>query len=611
MANNSTFIASITPEFVGTVVEHTVHDVRVMENSELKQNAVYLLHCWSAAFPAAGQQPSVFRKVWAKLRKNVKGVPSHYAEPAPLREEAKAQSSNDSKSTMVVKAKELIVRIYKRMSVWREDKESAEKYVGRVKSFQKKLLEEMMNDNKEKDLGLVLDILKELPLLVNKILGDNPDAEKKFTQLYKVVRDSFDNLSKDSTCDKSRCKSANKTLAADTANAHTNSRKELPRPKAANKSFLSDKPADTKASSDSSKAAGTRKRACSKAPAKSSAQKNKPPTPHKKDPVPARKAGPVKKARKAASNTVKAPHKSTNNDIKNVLQISISSEKSENMKEMPSPISNPSPKNNKESEAPLSLSDLIKSYQEHPLPDNKLQENAPNSSIALVSPSFQTMNHAGRQKESEEVETQWFGNEADNRMSIVSFAGGNGQEELKDKGTPLLSSPVINELGETLFKAYEEKDKLEDAKRLLENENMKLIDQYNSLCKDFQDLLSNYSYTKTEVAKALQHKQSAIAHSHNVIQELSYNKDQFGKLSGMEQMLSNTISSFEQQAQAMQGELEKLSRMEAELRAESRTLSRNPFKVAFKSVKMKKPPDSPGDPFSSESKDVSEGLLLN
>jgi hypothetical protein len=157
------------------IINQSIHDVRIMESSELKKNALYVrnvVHEWSEKFPVVDEQTSVFRKAWKRLKRTE--IPSSYFEPTAI-------NTKETKTrTTVTKAKELIIKIYKRMHIWEDDRVNIDKYIIRVKNYEKKLLEDILNDNKKKDLALVLDILKELPLLMNKIQGKNIEAKNKF-----------------------------------------------------------------------------------------------------------------------------------------------------------------------------------------------------------------------------------------------------------------------------------------------------------------------------------------------------------------------------------------------------------------------------------------------
>jgi len=568
------------------VINKTIHDVRIMESSKLKKNALYVVYEWKEKFSVMNNQTSIFHKAWRRLKKTKDDIPSTYIEPTTI-------NTKDTKpKTVVTKAKELIIKIYKAIHIWEDDKVNIDKYVLRVKSYQKKLLEEVLNDNKEKDLALVLDILKELPLLMNKIQGKSIEAKDKFLQMYKAVKSDYIG----------RCRSMHKIAVSN----------EEVKSRATNKSFLDEK---AQMSRDSSKTdvSAKEKKPSSKVPTFSkpstSVQRksNKSPTSKKVSPVAIQKVEVDKKVYKTNSSVTKTPHKlPLDNSKKTKTESNIATINKDIAKEQieDRSINITNKKDivtikNKE-EIPLSMSELIKGYNEKML--KNINEVQP--SIAFINPSSQEITEEQKAKAQEEGAllnsgTNCLSNEINNRFSNVSFGAPYIiQEDIRDK--ELVSSIEIDELGGTLLRNYEEKNELEETRKKLEEENIRVLEQYNLLHKEYQNFMVKYNYTKLELARTLQNRLSILNNANKPKEEINYNKENLVKLNEVTKLLNNAVNTFEQQNINIQKDLEILSKIEAELKMKALN---KPFKVAFKSVKMKKPLDSPDDSLSSSKKD--------
>ena len=180
-----------------------------MEKSELRRNALYLIKEWGTKH----QSVSIFLQTWNKLKNENINIPDKFICPMTVvkrqRQKSKGpkQSSNLNK-TLVHEARNLIYKIYKEMKLWKENDSEIKKYKLEIENLQRKILNEVLIGNKEKDIGLASNILKETPILMMKIQKGNDDAQQKLLDFCKTIKNSTKVASSKtkSACNVSICK---------------------------------------------------------------------------------------------------------------------------------------------------------------------------------------------------------------------------------------------------------------------------------------------------------------------------------------------------------------------------------------------------------------------
>jgi len=189
MTGNKTFLNSVSIEFLSIVLSMTVYNANVMDSSELKKNALYCIRDWGMKWKSIKEEPSVFYITWNKVKKMNKEIPERLLDPMSLAKEMEKTSGN--KKSLVIKAKKMIMKVYEDRKQWLKSKEETQKLEVKLEELHKSLFEQMLTNNKEKDLDLVLKILKELPILIAKIRKDDLQAKVKLTDIYKIVENSI------------------------------------------------------------------------------------------------------------------------------------------------------------------------------------------------------------------------------------------------------------------------------------------------------------------------------------------------------------------------------------------------------------------------------------
>jgi len=191
MADNKVFIESVSNDFMNVILNKTVHDTRLMDSSELKQNALYYIHAWGTTYKTINDKPSVFSIALNKIKRLHIEIPRKFIDPMSLirrmRKNSKGKEKLLNKKSLVLEAKDLIMQIYTQTKDWIKNSEEIENLESRLGSIHKQLLEQMLIGNKEKDLELVLNIIKEIPILIPKVRKNDIQAKVKLAEMCKTV----------------------------------------------------------------------------------------------------------------------------------------------------------------------------------------------------------------------------------------------------------------------------------------------------------------------------------------------------------------------------------------------------------------------------------------
>eukprot|EP00826_Nyctotherus_ovalis_P059514 TRINITY_DN8283_c0_g1_i1.p1 TRINITY_DN8283_c0_g1~~TRINITY_DN8283_c0_g1_i1.p1 ORF type:complete len:627 (-),score=129.98 TRINITY_DN8283_c0_g1_i1:17-1897(-) len=191
MTGNRVFVSSVTPALMNVMLNKTVYDGHIMDSSELKQNGLYYIHAWGEKYKFIDDKPSAFCMAWNKINGTNKKIPEKLIDPKSMARKLRKKSRNEEssvKKSLVKEAKGLIIRTYTDMKEWAKSSEEAEKLCLEFNDLHKQLLEQVLMDNKEKDLELVLNIMKEMPVLIGKIRKDDIQAKVRLAEMYKAVK---------------------------------------------------------------------------------------------------------------------------------------------------------------------------------------------------------------------------------------------------------------------------------------------------------------------------------------------------------------------------------------------------------------------------------------
>ena len=200
MSGSKPFLSFISPKLVSTILSKAIHDDKE-SSSELKQNALYVLYEWSSKYTFINGVPSEFYKATEKLKKSklkpVKGYidPLIYSKkfesaapppPPPSKALPRRKLSREWKE-VVADAKAIISKVCKRIDYWIKDKTESAELESEVKTVQKRIAEEVLSGNKEKEVILLSSSLRELPSLMAKLKKDDMKAKLKLMEIYNAI----------------------------------------------------------------------------------------------------------------------------------------------------------------------------------------------------------------------------------------------------------------------------------------------------------------------------------------------------------------------------------------------------------------------------------------